>query len=79
MNTNGKNEGTFEPKPRFSLPNGISPTSSSLACISHSLSSRDAARTCSCEARDEFPEGLYGHTLPRDNSGRNEAGAGRSQ
>jgi hypothetical protein len=50
-----------------------------LACISHTLSSRDAARTCSCETRAGFSEGLYGHILPKDDSGRNEAGAGRSQ
>jgi|GEM_PF-1762154 hypothetical protein len=33
--------------------------------------------TCTGEARSGFFEGLYGDILPRDNSVRNEAGAGR--
>jgi len=47
--------------------------------ISHTLSSGDAARTCSGEARTGFSEGLYGNMPPKDNSVRNEAGAGRSK
>jgi len=47
-----------------------------LTRISHTISSRDAARTCSCEARAGFSAGLYGDILPKDNSVRNEAGKG---
>jgi len=50
-----------------------------LAHISHTLSSRDAARICSGEARTGFSEGLYGDILPKDNSVRNETGADRSK
>lgn len=50
-----------------------------LARIAHTLSSQDAARGYSREARAGFSEGLYGHILPEDSSGRNEAEAGRSQ
>ena len=32
---------------------------SSIASISHTLSSRDAARTCSCEVRAGFSEGRF--------------------
>ena len=50
-----------------------------LARISHTHSSRDAARTRTRKARPVFPAGLYENILPKEDSGRNEAGAGRSQ
>ncbi|MDP4939712.1 MAG: hypothetical protein NWR21_10400 [Verrucomicrobiales bacterium] len=36
------------------------------------------ARNCPREARTGFPAGLYENILSKGNSGRNEAGAGRS-
>jgi hypothetical protein len=50
-----------------------------VARIRHTHSSLDLARTCTGEAWTGFPEGLYGDILPKDNSARNEAGAGRSK
>jgi hypothetical protein len=52
---------------------------SALARISHTPSSRDAARTRHREARPEFPAGLYENILSKGNPGRNEAGARRSK
>jgi hypothetical protein len=53
-------------------------TASCLARISHTASSRDAARNRARKARTGFPAGLYENILSKGNSGRNEAGAGRS-
>ncbi len=50
-----------------------------LTRISHTPSSRDAARTRSGEARPGFSAGLYEIILSKGNPGRNEAGAGRSK
>jgi hypothetical protein len=56
---------------------GIAPATQ--ARISHSLSSRDAARTRPGEARPGFSEGLYEHILPEGNPGWNEVGVRRSK
>jgi hypothetical protein len=50
-----------------------------LTCISHTLSSRDAARICPDEARAGFSDGLYEYILSKENLVRNEGGASRSK
>jgi hypothetical protein len=52
-----------------------------LTCISHPLSSRDAARTCSCSSRSESKQSedaVQGDGTKQSQQRRNEAGAGRS-
>jgi hypothetical protein len=56
-----------------------SSSSGSLSRISHTPSSRDAARTCPRKARPGFSAGLYENILSKGYPGWNEAGAGRSQ